>query len=158
MAVGLDFLSKTKSSGMGSVAAGGASNTQAAGSGSQSSSIFAQNPNSSSSSNKAEGKDMASMNTSDLMKYVYNNTGGKVDIQDKTGEKKDDNKDNVQLPLTVEYGDEKYTSHGKNLDDVVKEISKKTGDSATKVETELKRKYATTKGAKQAGTSLNMQA
>ena len=103
-------------------------------------------------------QDIGSMNTSDLIKYVYENNGGNVDIQDKTGGKDDKNKDNVKLPAIVEYGNEKFPNNAKNLDALVKEIAQKTGDSTMKIESELKRKYATTAGASKAGALLNMQA
>ncbi len=153
MAIGLNFLSKT--SGMKDIMSPSKTNdVSKTGSSQSNSSIFASNPQSSSSSNKT---DMASMNTSDLIKYVYQNNAN-VDIKDNTGSKKgkSDEANNVKLPVTVEYGDEKFGASGKKFDDVVKEISAKTHDSVSKVETELKRKYATTKGA--SGGSLNMQA
>lgn len=154
MAVGLDFLSKTKLGGMKDIMApktGAAGNFGNAGA---ISSIFGNNQ----ASGAKPKQDIGNMNTSDLIKYVYDNNGGNVDIQDKTGGKDDKNKDNVQLPAIVEYGNQKFPNNAKNLDALVKEIAQKTGDSTMKIESELKRKYATTAGASKAGKLLNMQA
>jgi len=155
MAVGLDFLSKTKLGGMKDImapktgAAGNLGNTGGT------SSIFGHMT----AAAEKSKQDVGNMNTSDLIKYVYQNNGGDVNIQDNSGEKsgnKDQN--NLQLPAIIEYGNEKFPGNGKKLDDIVKDIAKKTGDSTMKIETELKRKYATTKGASKAGSFLNMQA
>ena len=95
---------------------------------------------------KAQEPNMVDMSTSELIKNMY---GNKVEIQDKTnGEQKA-----MKLPRTVEYGNEKFPAMGKQQDEVIDMICKKTGDSKMKVESELKRKYANP-----AGTSLNMQA
>ena len=89
---------------------------------------------------------MADMSTSELIKNMY---GNNVEIQDKTnGEQK-----SMKLPITVEYGNDKFPAMGKQQDEVIDMICKKTGDSKMKVESELKRKYANP-----AGTSLNMNA
>ena len=155
MAVGLDFLSKTKLGGMKDIMApktGAAGNLGNAGA---SQSIFGNNQ----AAGAKEKQSLGNMNTSDLIKYVYENNGGNVDIQDKTGGKDDkNNKDNVKLPAIVEYGNEKFPNNAKNLDDLVKEIANQTGDSTMKIKSELKRKYATTAGASKAGQLLNMQA
>lgn len=96
--------------------------------------------------------DVTQMNTSELMKHVYNNQPE----QSSQAETKENKKD-VILPATVEYNDQKFSSVNKDLDKIVDEIVKKTGDSKTKVETELKRKYANPNAAK-TGTHLNMSA
>ena len=154
MAVGLDFLSKTKLGGMKDImapktgAAGNLGNTGNA------SSVFGNMR----AENSKQKQDVGNMNTSDLIKYVYQNNGGDVNIQDNSGNKSNKDQGNVKLPAIVEYGNEKFAGNGKKLDDIVKDIAKKTGDSQMKIETELKRKYATTKGASKAGSFLNMQA
>ena len=119
--------------------------------------VAARNNNSNTNSvqnqktSNAQKTDMASMSTSDLIKDVYNNQPN-VNIQDNTGE--DETKpDEVKLPLTVEYNNCQFSTHGKKFEDLVKEISKKTHDSTCKVESELKRKYTTVTGG-----SINMNA
>lgn len=144
MALGfnVDFLKKTAGAGL----TQGAKATQGA---------SAQNPqdvsNALAGGEKAQNNvDVTQMNTSDLMKHVYNN---KPEVN--SAENKNDKE--VILPATVEYNDQKFSSVNKDLDKIVDEIVKKTGDSKTKVETELKRKYANPNAAK-TGTHLNMNA
>lgn len=90
---------------------------------------------------------MAEMGSSDLIKHVYQNCP-QVNPQDKSS----GDENSLKLPITVEYGNEKFPAMNKSEDEVVKNIAKKTGDSEMKVRSELKRKYANTKGG-----SLNMQ-
>ena len=83
MAVGLDFLSKTKLGGMKDImapktgAAGNLGNTGGT------SSIFGHMT----AAAEKSKQDVGNMNTSDLIKYVYQNNGGDVNIQDNSGEK-----------------------------------------------------------------------
>lgn len=140
MAVGVDFLSKTKLGGMKDIMgvkkasnAGAAQNTNAT------NSIFANNK-----SQKAEAKpDVANMDSSSLLKYVYNN-----------GFKNNE----IKLPNTVEFNGQDYSTSGQKFDDVVNAICKQTGESKATVESELKKKYVSAGGTQGKGTSLNMQA
>ncbi len=142
----LDFLSKTKSAQMQKM--GGATQPQAGGAAKQS--LFAQQ---SDKAGEAKGGVKISDTASkDLMKSVYG--AEKPEIQDKSDGKEKD----MVLPAVVEYGNEKYSGYGKDDKAIIDDICKKTGDSKSKVESELKRKYGNTKGASGAGTSLNMQA
>ncbi len=143
MAIGLDFLSKTKMGALQNAKNNSSVNTNP---NNGTNSIFA---NQNKKTDKNESVDMANMATSDLIKYVYQNNGGDVDIQNKTN----GNKDGIKLPITVEYGDKEFAAKGKEFNQVVNEICQKTGDSKSKVESELKRKYSSS-----TGTSLNMQA
>ena len=140
MAVGVDFLSKTKIGGMkdimGAKSASGAGASQNTGA---TNSIFANNK-----SQKTEAKaDVANMDSSSLLKYVYNN-----------GFKNND----IQLPNSVEFDGQEYSTNGKKFDDVVKDICKQTGESKATVESELKKKYISAGGTQNKGTNLNMQA
>ena len=140
MAVGVDFLSKTKIGGMKDIM--GVNSTSKAGTSQNTgatNSIFANNK-----SQKAEEKpDVANMDSSSLLKYVYGN-----------GFKNND----IQLPTTVEFNGQNYSTNGDKFDDVVKDICKQTGESKATVESELKKKYISSSGAQGKGTSLNMQA
>lgn len=140
MAVGVDFLSKTKIGGMKDIM--GAKTTSNAGATQNTgltNSIFANNK-----SQKTEKKaDIANMDSSSLLKYVYNNGF-------------DNN--NIQLPNNVEFNGQNYSTNGQKFDDVVKDICKQTGESKATVESELKKKYVSTGGTQGKGTSLNMQA
>ena len=140
MAVGVDFLSKTKIGGMkdimGAKSTSGTSSTQNTG---VTNSIFANNK-----SQKTEEKaDVANMDSSTLLNYVYNN-----------GFKNND----IQLPGTVEFNGQSFSTNGDKFNDVVKDICKQTGESKATVESELKKKYISASGTQGKGTSLNMQA
>ncbi|MCR4881390.1 MAG: hypothetical protein K6A44_05495 [bacterium] len=141
MAVGVDFLSKTKIGGMKDIMS--TQSTQKSGAAQKSgatNSIFAN-----SQSQKTEQKaDVANMDSSSLINYVYNN-----------GFKNND----IQLPNSVEFKGQDFATNGKKFDDVVKDICKQTGESKVSVESDLKKKYIQAGGASgQKGTSLNMQA
>lgn len=140
MAIGVDFLSKTKAGGMKDVmGVKTASNAGAAQKSGATNSIFANNK-----SQKAEEKpDVANMDSSSLLKYVYNN-----------GFKNND----IQLPNTVEFKGQDFQTDGHKFNDVVKDICKQTGESKATVESELKKKYISAGGTQGKGTSLNMQA
>ena len=160
MALGLDFLKKTA---MGAQQAGGAQKAQQAGGAQQ-----ANPANNTSVSNalaggdKAQGAqqaDLTKMSTSDLMKHVYgNNAGQNAEAEQSAGkQEKSGNEKPYILPATVEYNNQKFPSQGQDLDKVVDEIVKQTGDSKSKVETELKKKYANPAAIK-AGGQLDMNA
>ncbi|MCQ2958216.1 MAG: hypothetical protein MJ180_04870 [Candidatus Gastranaerophilales bacterium] len=148
MAVGFSFLQKTASTqsntGAAKASAAKSNNNQNA------SSVFAQNPQGNKAASNKE--DMASMKTSDFIKDAYNNKAGDVNIQNHNGED-ETQPDGVTLPLTVEYNNQTFNSHGKNFEEMVKEISKQTHDSTCKVESELKKKYTSVTGG-----SINMSA
>lgn len=144
MAVGIDFLSKTKMGGMKDIMkTGAASQTSQANKSNATNSIFANQK--SEKAEKSNGDDVANMGTSDLLKYVYNNKS------------KTDNND-IKLPVTVDYKDQDFAANGRPFDEMVKIISSKTGDSKSAVESELKKKYMTAGGGKSSGGQLNMQA
>jgi len=156
MALGfnVDFLKKT--AGAGVAGAKGAQGAQQAGA-----NAGATLPNAIAGGDKSAQKaDLGNMNTSELMKYVYNNKAGQgEEAQAQAGDKqeKQGNEKAVILPAVVEYNNEKFPANGQELDKVVDEIVKKTGDSKSKVESELKKKYANPAAAK-TGTQLNMSA
>ena len=131
MAVNLEFLSKTKMGAMKDII--GAKSA-------------AQRPNvNQARGQKTEDKqpkaDLANMNSSDLMKYVYNNTGGQ-------------NNNELKVPARVDYNNQKFDTSGKTFDDAVKHIAEQTGDSKFKIEQELKKQC----GMGTSGGSLNFQA
>ena len=131
MALGVDFLSKTKAGGMKDImSTKGTAQAQKAGA---AKSIFAA-----AQAQKAENKaDVANMDSSSLINYVYNNG----------------------FKNNVEFGGQKFETNGHKFNDVVADICRQTGESKTTVESELKKKYITAGGAGgQKGTSLNMQA
>ena len=139
MALGVNFLSKTKIGGMKDIMG---VKTQGASSAGQNnvdlSSALANN------NKKAEAKpDVASMDSSSLLNYVYNN-----------GFKNNE----INLPSRVEFNGQNFDTHGEKFDKVVKEICKQTGEGRAVVESELKKKYVAAGGAQGKGTSLNMQA
>jgi len=137
MAVGVDFLSKTKIGGMkdimSSSKAGAANANQNTG---IANSIFANNK-----SEKTQKADVANMDSAALLNYVYNNGF-------------DNNK--IKLPNHVEFGGQDFSTNGKDFNGVVRTICQETGESKSKVETELKKKYISAGGG--AGASLNMNA
>ena len=140
MAVGVDFLSKTKIGGMKDImGANGASKAGASKNAAATNSIFANNK-----AQKTEAKeDVANMDSSSLLKYVYNN-----------GFKNND----IKLPNTVEFNGRDYSTNGNKFDQVVRDICKQTGESKATVESALKKKYISAGGAQGKGTNLNMQA
>ena len=119
MALGVDFLSKTKIGGMKDIM----SNTKTnAGQGSSSvGSLFNSVPK----QQKAESKpDVANMDSSSLLKYVYENGF-------------DNNQ--IKLPATVEFDGQEFPTHGQKFDTVVRDICLQTGQGKTTVEAELKK-------------------
>ena len=110
---------------------------------------------------KAQGaqqqKDMTQMSTSDLMKHVYGNMAGQEQEAKANFKPSDKEQKAYNLPATVEYNNEKFSANGQDLEKTAAEIAKKTGDSQSKVETELKKKYANPAASKK-GLQLNMNA
>lgn len=139
MAVGVDFLSKTKIGGMKDImGVKTQSGTNVNQSSNNLSTALANN------NKKAAAKpDVASMDSSTLLKYVYGN-----------GFKNNE----IKLPENVEFKGHDFPTNGKNFDDVVKNICKQTGEGKVVVEAALKKKYVKAGGAQGKGTSLNMQA
>ena len=148
MAIGFNFLSKTK---MGALQNAGAVNTNNAQQTNNNNNIGEALANN--GAKKQDNADMANMSTSDLIKYVYQNNGSQPNIKNKKSEDGEN-----KLPVNVEYNNQKFSTQGKGLKEVAKDIALKTGDSSLKIESELKKKYLTsTKGAAK-GFSLNLQA
>ena len=137
MAVSLEFLSKTKMGAMKDIMASKSNAGIQQKQNGNNNQIFGQK-----TQDKQPKADLANMNSSDLMKYVYNNTAGQQDNNSMT------------VPARVDYNNQKFNTNGKTFDDAVKMIAEQTGDSTSKIEQELKKQC----GAKTSGGSLNFQA
>ena len=139
MAVGVDFLSKTKIGGMKDIMGTKPQSGANVGPSTNNLSTALANNN-----KKAAAKpDVANMDSSTLLKYVYDN-----------GFKNNE----IKLPTNVEFKGQDFPTNGKKFDAVVRDICKQTGEGKAVVESELKKKYIQAGGAQGKGTSLNMQA